>query len=212
MIDSQVAAFTFVAAILTITPGADTMLVVRNALQGGRHSGIVTTFGICAGLFIHAALSALGLSVVLMHSATAFHLVKLAGACYLAWLGLQSLYSAACINAPLADTAPRGTREAGSPRHYFREGFLCNVLNPKVAVFYLAFLPQFIGKGDPVLSKSILLAGIHFIEGIAWLSMVSLIVDQTRRVFLKPSMHRWLNGVCGTLLIGFGIRLALERR
>jgi threonine/homoserine/homoserine lactone efflux protein len=94
MIDSQIVAFTCIAAVLTLTPGADTMLVVRNVLRGGRHHGMVTTCGICAGLFVHATLSALGVSVILMHSATAFHLVKGAGACYLVWLGVQSLRSA----------------------------------------------------------------------------------------------------------------------
>ena len=94
MIDSQIVAFTFAAAVLTVTPGQDTMLVVRNVLQGGRGAGVATTLGICAGLFMHATLSALGVSVLLMHSATAFHLVQFAGACYLVWLGARSLSSA----------------------------------------------------------------------------------------------------------------------
>src|SRR5881409_3401370 len=94
MLDSQVLAFTVVAALLTLSPGADTMLVVRNVLRGGRRDGVVTTFGICSGLFVHATLSAFGASILLMHSATAFHLVKLAGAGYLVWLGLYSLRSA----------------------------------------------------------------------------------------------------------------------
>ena len=90
MVDTQVVTFIFVAAALTLTPGADTMLVVRNVLRGGRRDGVVTTVGICSGLFVHAALSALGVSVLLLHSATAFHVVKLVGAGYLVWLGLQS--------------------------------------------------------------------------------------------------------------------------
>src|SRR5262245_42058822 len=94
MIDSQVIAFTAIAAILTITPGADTMLVVRNVLRGGRRDGVITTLGICLGLFVHATLSAVGVSMILMHSATAFHTMKLAGACYLVWLGVQSLSGA----------------------------------------------------------------------------------------------------------------------
>ena len=86
------------------------------------------------------------------------------------------------------------------------------MLNPKVAVFYLAFLPQFIGPTDPVLRKSLLLAGIHYVEGILWLVIVSIVVDHTRRFFMKSAVRRWLDGVCGMLLIGLGIRLALERR
>jgi RhtB (resistance to homoserine/threonine) family protein len=212
MVDSQVVAFTFVAAALTLTPGADTMLVVRNVLRGGRRDGIVTTFGICAGLFVHATLSALGVSVILMHSATAFHMVKFAGACYLVWLGVQSLRSAVRGVHHPAGTEPPGATEAVSAQRCFLEGFLSNVLNPKVVVFYLAFLPQFIGPMDPVLPKSLLLAGIHYAEGIVWLVVVSMVVDQTRRFFLKSTMRRWLDGVCGTLLVGFGVRLAVAHQ
>jgi RhtB (resistance to homoserine/threonine) family protein len=212
MVDSQVVAFTFVAAALTLTPGADTMLVVRNVLRGGRRDGIVTTFGICAGLFVHATLSALGVSVLLMHSATAFHTVKFAGACYLVWLGVQSLRSAVRGVPYPAGTEHHGATDAVSSQRCFLEGFLSNVLNPKVVVFYLAFLPQFIGPMDPVLPKSLLLAGIHYAEGILWLVVVSMVVDQTRRFFLKSAIRRWLDGVCGTVLVGFGVRLAVARQ
>jgi RhtB (resistance to homoserine/threonine) family protein len=209
MVDSQVMAFTVVAALLTISPGADTMLVVRNVLRGGRRDGIVTTFGICSGLFVHATLSAVGVSVLLMHSATAFHLVKIAGACYLVWLGLQSLTSA--VRGP--QPGPRGgaTRTAGLWSQCFMEGFLTNVLNPKVAVFYLALLPQFIGPTDPVFTKSLLLAAIHYVQGIVWLVGLSVLLDRARRFILKPVVRRWLDGLCGMVLVGLGLRLAVER-
>src|SRR5436190_14551052 len=100
MVDSQVVAFTLAAAALTIAPGPDTMLVLRNVLRGGRRDGVVTTFGICSGLFVHATLSALGVSMILTRSATAFSVVKLAGACYLAWLGLQSVRKSARRSPP----------------------------------------------------------------------------------------------------------------
>lgn len=212
MVDSQMVAFTLVAAALTITPGADTMLVVRNVLRGDWREGVVTTFGICSGLFVHAILSAFGVSVVLMHSATAFHLVKIAGACYLMWLGVQSLYGVVRGGSYAESTGPSGIPGMVSPRRCLLEGFLSNVLNPKVAVFYLAFLPQFIGPTDPVLRKSLLLAGIHYAEGILWLATVSIVLDRTRRFFLKSSVRRWLDGLCGTLLVGLGLRLAVERQ
>ena len=209
--DSQVLAFTLAAAALTIAPGADTMLVIRNVLRGGRRDGVVTTFGICSGLFVHATLSAFGVSMLLMHSATAFHLVKLAGACYLVWLGLQSLRSA--VRTPHAQDsleAVEPTRRK-APQQCFREGLLSNMLNPKAAVFYLAFLPQFIGPTEPVLTKSLLLAGIHYVEGILWLVALSIMLDHTRRFILKSAVRRWLDGLCGAVLVGFGARLALER-
>jgi RhtB (resistance to homoserine/threonine) family protein len=212
MIDAQIVAFTFAAAVLTVAPGQDTMLVVRNVLRGGRRDGMVTTFGICAGLFIHATLSALGVSAVLMHSATAFQLLKTAGACYLVWLGVRSLASAVRGARDAAIAEQRLATDVVPARRCFLEGLLSNILNPKTAVFYLAFLPQFIGPTDPVLQKSLLLAGIHYAESICWLLVVSTAVDRTRRFIVKPVVRRWTDALCGTLLVGFGARLALERR
>jgi threonine/homoserine/homoserine lactone efflux protein len=188
------------------------MLVIRNVLRGGRRDGVLTTLGICAGLFVHATLSACGVSMLLMHSATAFHLLKLAGAGYLVWLGLQSLRHAVRTPPPadrLEVVVPPGRRARWQ---CFREGVLSNVLNTKTAIFYLAFLPQFIGPTEPVLRKSLLLAGIHYVEGIVWLVALSILVDHTRRVLLKSAVRRWLEGLCGAVLMGFGARLALERQ
>ena len=212
MVDSQVIAFTLAAAPLTIAPGADTILVIRNVLRGGRRDGVVTTFGICSGLFVHATLSALGVSMLLMHSATAFHLVKLAGAGYLVWLGLQSLRRAVHMPPPQGSLEAMEPPRRRAPQHCFLEGWLSNVLNPKTAVFYLAFLPQFIGPTEPVLTKSLLLAGIHSVEGIVWLVALSILLDHTRRFMLKSVVRRWLEGLCGVVLVGFGARLALERQ
>ena len=209
--DAQVMAFTWAAAVLTIAPGADTMLVIRNVLRGGRRDGVVTTFGICSGLFVHATLSALGASILLMHSATAFHLVKLAGAGYLMWLGLHSLRSAVRTpqRSPLEVVEPPRRR---APQQCFLEGFLSNVLNPKAAVFYLAFLPQFIGPTEPVLTKSLLLASIHYVEGLLWLVALSIMLDHLRQFILHATVRRWLDGLCGAVLVGCGARLALERQ
>jgi len=209
-LDPQVVAFTIVAAALTVTPGADTLLVVRNTLRGGRRDGFVTMAGICTGLYVHALLSALGVSVILMHSVTAFTALKIAGACYLVWLGLQSLRGATSgARSQPGDVV--ATAEV-PPTRCFREGLLTNALNPKVAVFYLAFLPQFIGPADPVLQKSLLLTAIHFAQGILWLGIVAFAVDRSRRVFLQPVIRRWMDAVCGTLLVGLGLRLAIQRQ
>lgn len=210
MLDPQVIAFTIVAAALTVTPGADTLLVVRNVLRGGRRDGFFTMAGICTGLYVHALLSALGVSIILMHSANAFTAMKVAGAAYLAWLGLQSLRSAAGD----VDSHPPGivTKAVVSSARCFREGFLTNVLNPKVALFYLAFLPQFIGPADPVLQKSLLLTAIHFVLGILWLGGVAFVVDRSRELFLNPLIKRWMDAVCGLLLAGLGLRLAMQHR
>jgi RhtB (resistance to homoserine/threonine) family protein len=212
MIDAHLVAFTLAAAALTIAPGPDTMLVIRNVLRGGRGDGIVTTVGVCSGLFVHATLSALGVSVILTRSASAFAIVKMLGALYLAWLGVQSLRKA--IDAGESSHTPAAaeiTTKAGAGR-CFLEGFLSNVLNPKTAAFYIAFLPQFISATDPVLQKSLLLASIHYVEGITWLVSVSVVVHSMQRFVLRRSVRRWLEGVCGAMLVGFGARLAFQRR
>ena len=210
MFDSQVLAFTLLAALMTMSPGADTLLVVRNALRGGRRDGIATAIGICSGLYVHAMLSAFGLSVILMHSAAAFTALKFAGAAYLVWLGLQSLRAAA-RGLPTTPATVTATPRVPASRSW-REGFLTNLLNPKVIVFYLALLPQFIGADDPVFRKSLLLAAIHAIEGIAWFAIVSHLVDRSRRFFLKPLLRRWIDAACGTFLVALGVRLAMQRQ
>jgi RhtB (resistance to homoserine/threonine) family protein len=210
LVDPQVLAFALVAALMTVSPGADTFLVVRNTLRGGREDGWLTVAGICSGVFVHALLSALGVSAVLAHSATAFLLLKVAGAAYLAWLGFQSLRSAA-RGAPAA--APAAVEAARvPPARSFREGFLTNLLNPKVIVFYLALLPQFLSPGDAVLPKSMLYAAIHFVEGILWLGFVAWGVDRSRAFFLRTALRRWMDALCGTILVALGLRLAFEQR
>ncbi|GEJ58618.1 LysE family translocator [Anaeromyxobacter diazotrophicus] len=206
MVDARVLAFAGIAALLTLTPGADTMLVVRSALVRGRRAGLLTVLGVGSGLFVHATLSAVGLSALLVRSARAFELVKLAGALYLVFLGVQALRAAA---RPGPARAPEPA--AAGERRAFLEGLLTNVLNPKVAVFYLAFLPQFIGPGDPVLRRSILLASIHFAEGLVWLSLVTLFVARLRPVLARPGVQRGLEGVTGAVFIAFGVRLATSR-
>lgn len=201
--------FSAAAALLTLSPGPDTMLVLRNVLRGGGADGVRTTLGICSGLLVHATLSAVGLAVILVRSAAAFEVVKLLGAGYLVWLGLQSLHAVARLDAAAAQ---RGWSAPAGERRPFREGLLTNLLNPKVAVFYLAFLPQFVRAGDPVLGKSLLLASIHNAMGLAWLSLLSVGVGRVRHIVTSGRVRRALDGVCGTVLVVLGVRLALAHR
>lgn len=207
--DTSIIAFALVAAVMTMIPGQDTILVVRNTLRGGRRDGLVTTAGICSGLYVHATLSALGVSAILLYSAGALAAMKIAGAVYLAWLGVQSFRSAA-RGLPQAEL--RGTEAAAVPAaRSFREGFLTNLLNPKVLVFYFALLPQFMAPGDAVLAKSLLLAAIHCALGLAWFFGVTWAIHRSRRFFLAARVRRSLDAVCGGLLVAFGLRLAFDR-
>lgn len=214
MIDSQVIAFAGIAALLTVTPGADTMLVIRSVMARGQRAGLMTTLGICCGLLVHGVLSGLGVSLILVRSAALFEAVKLLGAGYLIYLGAKSLWGLRRgANASLVEetAAPQPTTQQRAWQSFI-EGMLNNVLNPKVAIFYLAFLPQFIRPGDHVLSQSILLAGIHWIEGIVWLSLVTLLLGRIRNWLTHPRVRQSIEAVTGTVLIAFGVRLAMERR
>lgn len=206
----DIAGFALLATVLTISPGQDTFLVLRNASLGGFGAGISTTAGVCSGLFLHATLSALGLSAVVLNSSAAFSALKLLGAAYLIWIGLQSL---ARVQRPpqFFPTAAGAPREI-STGTAARQGFLSNALNPKTAAFYLALLPQFAVFPDSLLIDSIGLAAVHFAISFVWLSFLSAIVHRSRNLLRRPRLTRALHFVAGAAFLGFGLRLALARR
>ena len=205
-VDPRLYAFIGVAALLTILPGADMALVTRNVLAVGRRRAMLTIAGICAGCVLHATASALGLSAILATSATAFNVVKTLGAGYLIWIGIQSIREA---GQPAMVSADVNRRARLGP---FLQGFLTNILNPKVAVFYLTFLPQFISSGEPVLRRSLLLASIHIAMGFIWLTAYAWFIDRLGAVLTRPHVKAWLERLTGGLLIALGARLAWERR
>jgi len=205
VIDSRLLAFIGVAAVLTILPGADMALVMRNVLSLGRPRTMLTIAGIACGCMIHATASALGMSAVLATSATAFTIMKTVGAAYLMWIGIQSFRRKE--NGAAGDA--RANTRTSAP---FTQGFLTNLLNPKVAIFYLTFLPQFIAPGEPVLRRSLFLAGVHITMGAIWLSAYAWFIDRLSGVLTRPRVKAWLERVTGGLLIALGARLAWERR
>lgn len=201
--------FAGIALVLTVTPGADMALVAKNALARGRRAAWLTTLGIAAGCAVHAAASAAGISAILARSAAAFELVKLAGAAYLVYIGMRSLLNAWRGGDPaLSSQAAR--REL--PLRSFLEGLVTNLLNPKVALFYLTFLPQFIRPGGGALRKSLALAAIHILMGLVWLTLYGWFISRMSRALARSSVRRKLEAITGALLVGLGARLAFERR
>jgi threonine/homoserine/homoserine lactone efflux protein len=209
--DSRFVAFLSIAALLTIIPGADTGLVTKNAITRGRTAAFFTTFGICLGCLCHATASALGLSVVLRESARLYEWVKLAGAGYLIYIGARALWGA---RKPYSVEQGAGLKVEQTRGVWFSfvEGLLTNLLNPKVAIFYLTFLPQFIAPGDNVLRKSLFLASIHVLMGLLWLCSYAMLLDRMSAVLTRPSVRRKLEAFTGAVLVVFGLRLAMERR
>jgi threonine/homoserine/homoserine lactone efflux protein len=200
--------FVAIAALLTITPGADMAMVSRSVLIGGRREAFATTLGILAGCLVWAVVSAAGVAAVLAASKTAYDALRLVGAAYLVWLGVQSL-----LAARRGDYRDTGEGRPGAGRtSAFRQGLLTNLFNPKIAIFYSTFLPQFIGPGDPALLLSILLAGVHIGFGLVWLTGYAWLLDRAVTAFRSSRVRRALDAFTGTVLVALGLRLAAERR
>lgn len=200
-------AYLLATFLLTVTPGVDTLLVIRNTGRGGLKDGTISSLGICCGLFVHATLSAIGISLILVQTAWAFSALKWAGACYLIWLGLSSLYQAA---RPVPTVAMKSALSPFRVRagRSFREGMLSNVLNPKTALFYMAFLPQFIDPAGPAFAQSVFLAGIHFVMAMVWQCGIAVLVVRTHRMTVNGRIKRLMHALTGGVFVGFGAKLA----
>jgi threonine/homoserine/homoserine lactone efflux protein len=196
-------AFAPVALVLSLAPGPATALVVRNAARGGRRHAFFTTVGSSLGVFAWGAFAALGIAAVVAASAELFTVMKLVGAAFLVYLGIQSL---------------RGRREAPAavrarvPRSAFREGLVTAVANPKLAAFFVALFPQFVPRGAPVLPSALLMAATIVAIDFAWYSSLAYLVARARRAFVEGPWLRRFERLTGAVLVGLGIRLALERR
>jgi len=201
--------FILLAALLAITPGPDTALVTRNALMGGRRAGAFTILGIALGLGVWTLASAFGIAALLRASEPAFLALKLVGAAYLAFLGLQAIAGA------LRPSGPRRLGPVGRnrlpARAAFRQGLLTNLGNPKIAIFFTSFLPQFAPADGATFASFVLLGLLFCAIGLGWLTVYNLVVSTVGGFLRQPGPRRVLEGVTGTVLLGFGIKLATER-
>jgi threonine/homoserine/homoserine lactone efflux protein len=199
---SWLLAFVPVAALLTITPGAATAMVVRSAVRGGRRRALVTTIGNSIGVLAWACFAAVGIAAVVAASAEAFTAIKLVGAAVLLILGLQSLRG---HRAAETVAAPAG----GAP---LRDGLLTSLANPKLAVFFAALFPQFVPDGASVLASALLMAALIVAFDLVWYSALAYLVARARRAFVEGPWLARAERVTGAVLVGLGVRLALERR
>lgn len=203
----QLLPFLLVVAVLTVTPGPDMALVLRNGVRGGVRLAWWTGLGCCAGIAVHATAAVIGLSALLAASAAAFTVVKLAGAAYLVYLGVAALWSTRRKDsAEVVDVTPQPT----GPATAFRQGVLSNVLNPKIALLFLTLLPQFIGAGEPRMETSAVLAAVFLAFAVLWWRVFTLLVAVLGRVLSNQRVRTTFERVTGAVLIALGVRVALE--
>jgi threonine/homoserine/homoserine lactone efflux protein len=206
--------FALASTLLILAPGPDSLLVLRNTLRHGRRAGWVTASGTMSGLLAWAVAAAFGLSALLQVSDLGYNAVRLAGACYLLWLGVSSLWPFRGRPAtPATAAGPAGPApvKAGWRRAYLN-GLLSNLLNPKIGVFFIAFLPGFIPAGAPVPLFPLAL-GLWFIaETGAWLATLAWMAARGAGWLRRSTVQRWLERITGVALIGFGLRLATQAR
>jgi threonine/homoserine/homoserine lactone efflux protein len=210
--DSRLLAFLGIATLLIITPGPDMATVTKNALGRGRRGALLTTLGIGSAILVHVTIAALGLSALLRTASGLYTIVKLCGAAYLTFLGLQTLWSARLKRA--ANSGQEQSDASTTDSHWsssYRQGFVSALLNPKLVVFFATFLPQFVAPGQPVLTHMLLLGVLFDILGMIWLSGYGLLVTQLRTFFASPIVRRRMELLTGAVLVALGARLALER-
>ncbi|WP_295854340.1 LysE family translocator [Tardiphaga sp.] len=199
--------FVLSGLLLNITPGPDTAYIVGRSVQVGWRGGVAAAMGISAGCLVHVFAAAIGLSAVLAASSVAFTVVKWIGAAYLLYAGVRMLLSHAPSLSPEAASGPRGL----TMRQIFWQGVLTNALNPKVALFFLAFLPQFVGADAPSKALAFIALGLIFIgTGTAWnLGMAAFAAKAAGRVRRSSRALLWLNRALGGMFVLLGIRMAM---
>jgi threonine/homoserine/homoserine lactone efflux protein len=201
--------FVGIAAVVIVVPGPDTAIVTKNALLHGRRAALGTAFGVNTGLAVWTVASALGVASIVRASDTAFTALKLIGAAYLVWLGLQALRAAGRDAHSNPDPARRTALDG---RGGFRQGLISDLANPKIGAFFTGLLPQFAGAGHSVLIPFLVLGGLFVLMTVVWLSGYALVAVKASAVLRRQRVKARIDRVSGVILIGFGIRLALERR
>ena len=200
-------AFAGISLLLAVTPGPDMAVVTKNALAHGRRGVILTTTGIDLALSIWVIATAVGVSAVVRSSSELLYILKLVGAAYLVYLGVRTLIESRRRHSDLL----AGTPPAAPARVIFQQGFLSALSNPKLGVFFVTFLPQFVVPGQALFPQLLLLGSIFAVIGWTWMNVYGLFVTRMRDFITAPRIRQWMERVTGVVLLGFGVRLAAER-
>jgi threonine/homoserine/homoserine lactone efflux protein len=205
-------AYLLISLLIIVTPGPDTALTVRNTLLGGRGNGIATALGVSAGQLIWVLATSVGLVAVLLASEQIFNAVRLAGAAYLVWLGIQTLWSVFNPGGAPASEAVPSTRRHAPRLAGFRQGLISDLANPKMAAFFASVLPQFAPEGKGMLSSLVLLGLVFVAMTLAWLTLYAVVIASAGDAFRRSRLRRAIEGIMGATLIGLGARVAYEQR
>ncbi len=199
--------FVFVATLLVISPGPNGVLVAKTVPTSGRKAGFANVWGFVAAFYVHGTLSIFGVSILLVQSAQAFFIFKLLGAGYLCWIGIKSLLAVWSNKQKTALLSSKKKQNIISTRGAFVEGFLTNMLNPKVSMFYLAAFPQFLSIGESAYQVYFLVSAHAFIN-LVWFSAMVFLLARLKDLTSSASFTKWLKSVTGVVFIGFGAKLA----
>ena len=201
--------FVLMCIFLIILPGPDTAIVTKNTLTAGKIGGLKTALGTCCALLIHTSAAVLGLSAIIVKSALLFSVFKYVGAVYLIYLGVKTLWS--LRKKEEAASVEMNTKSQFENTSCFKQGFLTNILNPKVAVFFLTFLPQFVDPGSNTFLPFLIMGITYTVLSAIWFLLYVYLINQISAFMKKPKAQNIIEGITGTILIGFGIKLALEK-
>lgn len=205
--------FALLAALLTVTPGLDTALVLHSVLRFGRRTAWATAIGICTGSFVWGVAAAIGVAALIAHVHVAYLALKIVGGLYLVWLGARMLWRCfRCRYPQLDETGTADATAARSPWRSFGRGLASNLLNPKVAAFYVAVLPVFLPEGTNPAAMGAALAAVHAAESIVWFAAIIYAAHSVRRWLTSRTAQRSIDGVTGLTLVGFGVALGVSAR
>lgn len=200
--------FLILSLFVVMSPGIDTALITKRTISDGRTDGYKMGLGITAGSLVHTFAAAFGLSAILMQSAAAFEVIKYAGAVYLIYLGLSSFISLKRKKNSDIETEVKSDMKKSA----FKQGLLSNVLNPKVAMFFLTFLPQFVKAGENAQQQLIIMGIIYTLLSIFWFFLYVYFINYMREWLMSPKVQRVMDKATGAVLIGFGLKLALDKQ
>ncbi|MDF2856967.1 MAG: homoserine/Threonine efflux protein [Neobacillus sp.] len=215
----EIYSYLSIVVLLVMIPGPNTVLVMQSVGINGRRAGFFNVFGIATAVYLNALISGLGLSVIIMQSTEIYNIMKILGAGYIAYLGLASLVDAYKLHRqePPVATENNGRQEpdirvvAISGFAFYSKGVLTGLLNPKSALFFLAFFPQFMHQDGNIFTQSLILTLLYSLVSATWYSLLIIFIGKLRHFFARRETQKWLKTITGTILIGMGIKIAVQR-